>query len=644
MVRCAAQEPSRGGRGHEYVPQRRQHGEAFAFRLFLGVALTLLAAGAVSYSLIGQRMRADLLDQGERDLAAQIDRFESAASKARSGEARNAIREFAKELRAREDVSSVAVLDERGRRLTGRVDVAEAGPRINGPGRTEAMIRSDATGRHFHFRFHVRSGPHIYTVAVERDATGLDDFLTAVRESMFVMAIPAILFSLGLFWLLAGRTLHRRHRYALQRATRDGLTDLGNHRAFQDELRRAAAVAERTGADFALAVFDIDDFKFLNDGRGHQHGDEVLRTVAKILGKGRAQDRAFRTGGDEFAMILAATSEYQAITAASRLRQSMCDSGVAVSAGVSATRDGMRIPAVLREEADAALYEAKRRRSDAPLPFSDISEHATILTPQKAHAVRVLINDRALDVAVQPIWDLESGHLVGLEGLARIHSDYGLSGPAEAFDIAEQIGRIADLDRLCVAKVLERAPQLPPGARLFVNVHPASLDGEGTGGGWLLEAVRKAKVRPDKVVVEVTERSGARLPAVVRSVQRLRELGFLVALDDVGAGNSGLEMMRSVPVDYVKVDRSVVQRAQSDVNARAVLYAVVAFASETGTYVIAEGIEDAEGLAFVRGVRAPAGPGVRGGQGFGLGRPAASVAEAIGGDPAARRPIIRAVA
>jgi len=505
--------------------------EPFAFRLFLGVALTLLAVGAATYALIDARIRGELLDDGA----------------------------------------------------------------------------------------------HSARAAAEADA-----LLAAVRESMLVISLPALVGSLALFWLLAGRSLHARHRFAVQRAMRDGLTELGNHRAFQEELRRAASAAERNGLDFALAVLDVDDFKFLNDRRGHQQGDELLRRVARVLSGGtRAQDRAFRTGGDEFALLLPGTTEHEALAAARRLRRLVGESGLAISCGISATRPGVRSPVVVREEAEAALQEAKRRRSQDPVRYSEVSGQADILTPQKAHSVRLMVEHGALDAALQPIWGLEGSDLVGFEGLARPHSVYELAGPAEAFDVAEQIGRIADLDRLCVRRILEHAADLPGDARLFVNVHPASLEDEGNGADWLLDLLHRARVAPDRVVIEVTERSGARAAAVARSVERLREAGLRVALDDVGAGNSGLEMLHSVAVDYVKIDRSVVVRALTEVNARAVLAAIIAFAHESGTFVIAEGIEDDAMLEFVRGLEVHASGGIRGAQGYGLGRPAPTVAEAV---------------
>jgi EAL domain-containing protein (putative c-di-GMP-specific phosphodiesterase class I) len=126
----------------------------------------------------------------------------------------------------------------------------------------------------------------------------------------------------------------------------------------------------------------------------------------------------------------------------------------------------------------------------------------------------------------------------------------------------------------------------------------------------------------------VTERLGGRTAAVVKALERLRDLGVGVALDDVGSGNSGLELLRTLGAGYVKIDRSIVANAGEDSAARAVLLAIAAFASQTGATVIAEGIEDENVLALVRRIDElidAAGPRIHAGQGFGLGRPAAEM-------------------
>jgi EAL domain-containing protein (putative c-di-GMP-specific phosphodiesterase class I) len=127
------------------------------------------------------------------------------------------------------------------------------------------------------------------------------------------------------------------------------------------------------------------------------------------------------------------------------------------------------------------------------------------------------------------------------------------------------------------------------------------------------------------VVIEVTERFGGRTAGVVKCLRRLRDQGFKLALDDVGTGNSGLEMLRLVDAEFVKLDRGIVTAAPDDANARAVLLAMATFASHTGAFVIAEGIEDEDVLDFIRDIHHGAFSHeaiIAGGQGYGLGRPA----------------------
>ena len=207
----------------------------------------------------------------------------------------------------------------------------------------------------------------------------------------------------------------------------------------------------------------------------------------------------------------------------------------------------------------------------------------------------------------------------------RPHPDYGLAGPSEAFDLAQQIGRVHDLDVLCVRAAVQTLPELPDGALLFLNLAPQTLDLDAKGNDWLLDIVNAAGLPPGRVVIEVTERSGARTDAVVDCLQHLRDEGFHIALDDVGTGNSGLEMLQKVSADYVKIDRSIVVAAATDRSARAVLMAMATYARQTGSYVIAEGIEDQETLDFLDAIdESDIRPDriIQGGQGFGLGRPA----------------------
>jgi EAL domain-containing protein (putative c-di-GMP-specific phosphodiesterase class I) len=181
---------------------------------------------------------------------------------------------------------------------------------------------------------------------------------------------------------------------------------------------------------------------------------------------------------------------------------------------------------------------------------------------------------------------------------------------------------------LCVENALKFAPGLDPGVLLFINLSPLTLDLDADADPWLEPAVLRAGVSPQQVAIEVTERFGGRIASVVKRLERLHQQGFKIAVDDVGTGNSGLEMLRKIDADFVKIDRSIITAASTEPGARAVLVAMAAFARQTGAFVIAEGIEDGETLEFLRTIdnhKQDSDPVIQGGQGFGLGRPSPGV-------------------
>jgi EAL domain-containing protein (putative c-di-GMP-specific phosphodiesterase class I) len=158
--------------------------------------------------------------------------------------------------------------------------------------------------------------------------------------------------------------------------------------------------------------------------------------------------------------------------------------------------------------------------------------------------------------------------LIGLEALSRPDPCYGLSGPAEAFDVAEQTGHVHDLDVMCVMHALKQAACLPDDPTIFINLSPQTLDLDAKGNDWFSEAVTASGLSRERVVVEVTERFGGRTASVVKALESMRQMGFRIALDDVGTGNAGLEMLRRVGADFVKIDGGIVRAAAAEPNAR----------------------------------------------------------------------------
>lgn len=451
--------------------------------------------------------------------------------------------------------------------------------------------------------------------------------LTATQQLVFVctrIVFPiSLLLLLGL--LLVVRTYQRKIDEGIhaemdrlaQAALLDNLTNLGNHRAYQQDLQCALASAADQGTNLVLAIIDIDELRIINETSGHLEGDRVLTTFATILRNAHSSDFIYRLNGGEFAMILPQISLPEAMSALEQLRQDAKHglSGATVSIGLACSLPDACTSDVLQEQAHLAISEAKRRSHNTIVAFEDIRESVSLIEPAKVHALRRLLRERRVNAVFQPIWDVEHNRLLAFEALSRPSVDYGFSGPQEAFDIAEKIGRAHELDYVCVHAILERAAELPADALLFLNLTPQTLDHDVLTGAILLEAVLSAGLTPDRVVLEITERSVVRLDVVVREASKLRALGFRLALDDTGAGNAGLEMLSQLPVDFVKIDRAIVVKALNDATARAILMGITTMARQMNSYVVAEGIEDIEMLRLVQEV------GAHAVQGYLLGRP-----------------------
>jgi diguanylate cyclase (GGDEF)-like protein len=510
--------------------------------------------------------------------------------------------------------------------LVGSVD---SDPRINAALNSGLPYRgreADPTANQSDFEFVTPVNLPTGRYALEMTFTdaAFQEQLAGLRHILVLIGLLALVGVSALFYLFGGKALLRDHRIALQRATRDGLTDLPNQRAFQDEFEQAVAAAGRHPVPLTIALIDLDHFKLVNDRHGHPQGDALLVRVADQLRDGRAADRAYRLGGDEFALLLPNTDANGAPTLMRRLSRILMDAGISASLGVSTMREGLSADE-LRAEADAALYEAKRRGGNGFVHFGQIRDQVAVTTAGKREAVGRLIDEGLLTTVFQPIWRFDSrDRPLGFEALTRPDPSYGLTGPAEAFDVAEQIGRVHELDELCATRAILIGSTIPEDALLFVNLAPKTLELDAVGNDWLLEAAERADLRPDRIVVEVTERIGAHTTAVLKGLGRLREQGFQLALDDVGTGNAGLEMLRRIDAEFVKIDRSIVAVAATEPNARAVLMAMATFARQTGAFVIAEGIEDDETLDFLRKIERfehQQGTIIQGGQGFNLGEP-----------------------
>ncbi len=465
-----------------------------------------------------------------------------------------------------------------------------------------------------------------------QDASGLDARLDAIEREILLVGLLSLPLAIGLFFVFGGRHLTGHHAWALRQSSRDPLTGVGNHSAYQESLAVEWEASRRHGDPFVLALVDVDEFKLHNDQLGHEYGDRVLTHVAAVLADVRPTDKCFRLGGDEFAIVLPRTGTRGAQKAMERALERIAAElpGIHLSIGLAVSTAAACDGVVLREQADTAAYEAKRVEGSAIVVFDEICSATALAAPDKLVALDELIAKGRFDVAFQPIWDFERNRIFGYEALARPCQREELSGPGEAFELAAKFGRAHLLDAVARESTFARVSELPPNALLFVNVAPKTLEVDGLAGTSLVDAVQAAGLSPYQVVLEIKEHSPRRLKHVASEISRLRDLGFKIALDNVGMGNANLLLLPIVRVDFVKLDRSIVADAARDRSALGVVEAVIAFARRTDAMVIAEGIETHAQLALVKRPQLrdedPL-AGVRGGQGYLLGRPTSSFAE-----------------
>lgn len=459
-----------------------------------------------------------------------------------------------------------------------------------------------------------------YALLVATDGADLVAHLADLRIVLLVGFALSLLLGLPAFHLIGGRRLAADHATNVDKAVRDGLTGLANHRSFHETIRSHLSSATRHEQSLVLALLDLDGFKIVNDTAGHRRGDEILVDVGRILAGGRSGDLPFRVGGDEFAVILPNTDLRGARAACERIRDRVATEQpeIGVSIGLAVFDADGDDAETLWAAADAAMYQAKRQGKNRVVAASEVDTGDPAVALSAAASLRALLDVGRLDVAFQPIFDLDGERLLGYEALARPSALAGFDGPFEMFTTAERLGLVPELDAVCRRSILAGASDLPHGATLFINVAPAALDHELLDWEGFAAQVRAAGLEPSQVVIELTERS--RLPGSVlaRAVEEIRAAGFRVALDDIGTGWAGFASLLSLRPDVAKIDRGIVVAAADDPHAAAVMVAVATYARLTGAEVIAEGVETSDILEYLRDAH---GDLISGVQGFLLGRP-----------------------
>jgi diguanylate cyclase (GGDEF)-like protein/PAS domain S-box-containing protein len=403
-------------------------------------------------------------------------------------------------------------------------------------------------------------------------------------------------------------------------AHHDQLTGLPNRLFLAAHLPEALQAAARSGQVLAVLFLDLDRFKHINDSRGHETGDQLLKAVAQRLRDTlRGEDIVIRMGGDEFVVILKSVRNSEDVNeAALRITESLSSPIVidgrplitTASIGVSLyPRDGADMGELLRHS-DTAMYQAKERGRNNCQVFSPVMDQRLKQRIAIETHLRLALENGQLDVYYQPIVELRTNQVVALEALLRWkHPSHGFIPPARFISIAEESGLIVPIGEFVLERALTDAAQwrkdgcdLVP---IAVNVSAAQLQ-RSNPAGLLVELTKKFGLDPRILHVELTEgtiferREGRNGESNEDGVTKLRDLGVHISIDDFGTGYSSLSYLKRWPVDSIKIDRSFVRDLGSDASDLAIVGAIIAMARHLRIPVIAEGIEGWQQLEKLR--------------------------------------------
>ena len=411
--------------------------------------------------------------------------------------------------------------------------------------------------------------------------------------------------------------LHARHTLEDQlhhRALHDQLTGLPNRALFYNRLEHALS---RRSDKVAVLFLDLDDFKTVNDTFGHQAGDDVLCTVADDIRRSvRSADTVARLGGDEFAVLLDrdATTE-MATTLAGRLLATigapraatvLRERAMGVSIGISVGTSGSTTAETLMREADVAMYVAKSKGKAGHSVFDARTHDVVVRTMGLQADLELGIRERQFELHYQPIVDLATGELAGVEALVRWrHPTRGLIMPRDFIHRAEITGAIVQLDRW----VLEEAGRQsaawgadgPTGGSRFLSVNISPLALVQPGFVTLVrDVLDDSGLRPDELLLEVTETVQPDPRGVATTLAALKALGVRLAIDDFGTGFASVRRLLDSPFDVIKVDEQLLHAMSSDPRAAAIVSGVIDLGRRLGSVTIAEGLESAAQVTELR--------------------------------------------
>jgi diguanylate cyclase (GGDEF)-like protein/PAS domain S-box-containing protein len=413
----------------------------------------------------------------------------------------------------------------------------------------------------------------------------------------------------GIVGNLRDVTERKRAEQNLDRlALTDTLTGLPNRTEFTNRLRAAVARAEGTGGRVTVVLLDIDQFKLINDSLGHDRGDDLLReAAARLASRVRDDDLVARFGGDEFVVLVEGGDESLPVQVAERMASAfespidLADGTFFATASIGvASTPPYDADTVLRN-ADAAMYRAKELGGSRTEFFDARLARDASDVLQMRNELRRGIDEEEFVLHFQPIMDLTSRHIDGMEALVRWqHPTRGMVPPLAFIPAAEDSGLIVELGAWVLRQSCTEAATWPETVHVAVNLSVRQLADRAIVAV-VADALKSSGLDPGRLVLEVTESAlMANAEMAVECLTELKTLGVRLAIDDFGTGYSSLVYLKRMPVDAIKVDRSFVDGLGDDAEDTAIVSSVVSLAHAVGVQAIAEGVETAAQQAHLQ--------------------------------------------
>lgn len=474
-----------------------------------------------------------------------------------------------------------------------------------------------------------------WRVSITQPAATFSITKTSDARNLFLAGgLGSLLFAALLYILATGRAralrlVATKTEELSHQALHEPLTGLANRTLLSDRAEQLLARSRRSGTTPSCLFLDLDGFKNINDSLGHEAGDLLLRAVSvRLRGAVREADTIARMGGDEFVVlldgaILAAAPLLVAERILDVLRQPFevdgvesvmrVTSSIGIATGVRASADD------LLREADVALYEAKAAGRNRVMQFRPDMQEAVQHGIELEFELHSALERDEFRLLYQPIYNIEDLSLIGFEALLRWeHPTFGTVQPDDFIPLLERTGQIVEVGRWVVAEACRQLAawqRLGTTGTMSVNVSPKEFE-SGRLVDDVREALAAASLPASALTIQITESSLMRaLGTCIEQLVELRAMGVHVAVGDFGSGYSSLASLQHLPVDGLKIDRSLIAAMVDGPEARALVRTIVQLGKDLGLKTLAEGVETLEQMDDLRG------DGIDEAQGFLLARP-----------------------